>query len=136
MFFTDVNKFTLTCDLNFQKKKKKKDRRKKGGKRGEWERKERRQADREEGSFKVIHTQVTSVKGLMRLPGKHFRKSSLPMCCRKMNFGSEQHLPFDAFSLFLLYLPSIFILRVDFKSMLNFINLFLWNTLGSCITKG
>ena len=22
MFFTDVNKFTLTCDLNFQKKKK------------------------------------------------------------------------------------------------------------------
>lgn len=34
MFFTDVNKFTLTCDLNFQKRKKK-DRRKKGGKRGE-----------------------------------------------------------------------------------------------------
>lgn len=26
MFFTDVNKFTLTCDLNFQKRKKDRER--------------------------------------------------------------------------------------------------------------
>ena len=46
MFFTDVNKFTLTCDLNFQKRKKKTGERKEG---------------RGEEGIKKIHQKVSAV---------------------------------------------------------------------------
>ena len=77
MFFTDVNKFTLTCDLIFQKRKKKTGERKEGREENEKGKKGERQIRRKEGSFKVIHTQVTSVKGLMRLPRETFQKELL-----------------------------------------------------------
>lgn len=114
MFFTDVNKFTLTCDLNFQKKK---DRRKEE-RRGEWERKERRenQIGRKEGSFKVIPTQVTSVKGFDEAPQGNIQKELLAyVFTRRWTWEVNRRLPFDAF-----FTPSclfIFILRVDFKLM-------------------
>ena len=51
--------------------------RKEGREENEKGKKGERQIGRKEGSFKVIHTQVTSVKGLMRLPRETFQKELL-----------------------------------------------------------
>lgn len=130
---TDVNKFTLVCDLNFQKIN---EERKRGRGESEEGRKERKEAGRQEGSFSHSHQSHTLLWGWWRCPGKHFRKSFLPTCYPKaelrkwtvLTFWCVFLIPSSLFSHF-------FILRVDFIFMLKFINPLLWNILGSCITK-
>lgn len=74
---TDVNKFTLVCDLNFQKINEER-------KRGRGESEEGKKGGRQAGRIIQSFTPESySVLGLMMCPGKHFRKSSLPTCYPK-----------------------------------------------------